>query len=43
MSHKINPQLRDKEWRPARSDGGSTTQSRWLVINFLFNNQKNHI
>ena len=37
MSQKIIHQLRDKEWRPARSDGGSTTQSRWLVINFPFN------
>ena len=36
MSQKINHKLRNKEWRPARSDGGSTTQFRWLVINFLF-------
>ena len=36
MSQKINHKLRDKEWRPARSDGGSTTQFRWLVINLLF-------
>jgi hypothetical protein len=38
MSWKINHKLRNKEWRPARSDGGSTTRFRWLVINFLFTN-----
>lgn len=39
MSQKINHKLRDKEWRPARSVGGSTTQFRWLVINLLSKNQ----